>query len=62
MRDIHTKCYCVEGGSPLKYLMEKVLDEKLLFVFTKLGYITFVEVKRWVNMDREWSKSPAQEC
>ena len=62
MRDIHTKFYFVEGGTPLKFLMEKVLDEKLLFVFTKLGYITFVEVKRWVNMDRKWSKSPAQEC
>ena len=62
MRDIHTKCYCVEDDSPLKFLMENTLEEKLLFVFTKLGYITFVEVKRWINMEREWSKSPAQEC
>ena len=32
MRDIHTQCYCVEGGSPLKFLMEKVVDEKLLYL------------------------------
>ena len=50
---------------PYKYNMTCMVKPEIIgedMLFTKLGYITFVEVKRWVNMDREWSKSPAQEC